>query len=458
MAQMALFGALVAYWYCQIEFNYINTVDALSEVDRRSWAQMANSVLSGTAEFRPSQMFAMKLVYDLFGPSRLVFGTLELGMLLVVACLFFRLLSPRSEATWFGFTVGFCCLFGLHPTRDVFVTALPLGHALLVVTILLLSSLLLLRRRPSVGVDVSAFLLSLVAIFHIEAGVIVPAVWLVAGALRLGGARWRTATAVLAVCVFYVLLRGLTNSDPWPGPFYTETGFLFQENLTVAELQARFTGREWLFHAYNVIATGLTVLLSEPRAGVFFAGDALVNGTPVRAWQLLNWVTSAASTALIGWVAVGWWRTGNKDGRTMILLGVVVLSLNSALGYLYTRDRIPALAGVYYAVMLGAAATAAWQRRSELRSVGPRIVLTAALLILATGWVYRAAGTVVWTRDMAWAVRDEWTDRYDRLGGLSDNPATNALRQQLRRRAIRRELPDPANDPEWMREYFERKY
>ncbi len=81
----------------------------------------------------------------------------------------------------------------------------------------------------------------------------------------------------------YATLRGLTNSDPWPGPFHTETGLLFQENLTVAELQARFTGREWLFHAYNVIATLLTVLLSEPRAGVFYAGDALVNGTPVRA-------------------------------------------------------------------------------------------------------------------------------------------------------------------------------
>ncbi|HIE92305.1 MAG TPA: hypothetical protein EYQ83_05360 [Acidobacteria bacterium] len=184
VAQVLLFGALVAYWYYQIEFNYVNTVDFLDQSGRLSWAQMADGVLSGTTEFRPGQAFAVKLVSDLFGPSRLVFATLELGMLLLVAWLFFRLLLPRSEATWFGFTVGFCCLFGLHTTRDVFVTALPLGHANLVVTILLLSSLVLLRHGPSVGVDVSAFLLSLVAIFHIEAGVIVPAVWLVAGAVH----------------------------------------------------------------------------------------------------------------------------------------------------------------------------------------------------------------------------------------------------------------------------------
>ncbi len=213
-----------------------------------------------------------------------------------------------------------------------------------------------------------------------------------------------------------------------------------------------------MFHAYNVIATLLTVLLSEPRAGVFYAGDALVNGTPVKAWQLLNWLTSAASTALIGWAAIGWWRTRNADGRTMILLGVVVLALNSALGYLYTRDRIPAPAGVYYALLLGAAATAAWQRRSEIQSAGTRMVLTAALVLLATGWVHRVAGTVLWTRDMAWSVRDEWTDRYDRLVEPSDDPARNALREELRQRAVRRELPDPANDPEWMREYFERKH
>ncbi len=458
VAQVAVFGALLAYWFYQIEFPYVNVASEFDRLGQMSWAEMADGMFSGTSEFRPGQVFAVKLLYDLVGPSRLVFRTVELGMLMLLAWQFFLLLPPRSEAAWFGFTVGFCCLFGLHTARGIFVTGLPLGHALLLVSILLCSSLLLLRRRPSIGVDVSAFLLSLVAIFHIEAGVVVSAIWVVAGALRLGGARWRTAGVVLAVCVLYGTLRGLTNADPLPGPFYTETGFLFQENLTVAEQQARFAGRAWLFHAYNVIATLLTVLLSEPRSGVFFAGDALVNGTPVRPWQLLNWLTSGVSTALIGWAAVGWWRTRDVDGKTMILLGVVVLGLNSALGYLYTRDRIPGLAGVYYALLLGAAATAAWQRRSELRSVGRRMALTVALVILATGWVYRVAGTLLWTRDMGWAVRDEWTDRYDRLGGPSSAPATNALREELRQRAVSRELPNPDDDPEWMQAYFERKH
>ena len=147
--------------------------------------------------------------------------------------------------------------------------------------------------------------------------------------------------------------------------FKQNKGLLFQENVTVAELQERFAGREWLFHGYNILATLLTVPFSEPRAGVFFAVDALFNGTPVKPWQLVNWVTSAGSTVLIGWIAVGWWRSRDVEGRGLILIGVVVLSLNAALGYLYTRDRIPALAGVYYALLLGTAAGAAWRRQAH---------------------------------------------------------------------------------------------
>jgi hypothetical protein len=77
---------------------------------------------------------------------------------------------------------------------------------------------------------------------------------------------------------------------------------------------------------------------------------------------------------------------------------------------------------------------------------------------MAMGWMYRAAGTVLWARDTAWSVKDEWTDRYDRLVAPSGDPATSALREQFRERAVNRVLPDPADDPAWMREYFERKH
>ncbi len=456
--QVVAFGVCLAYWYYQIEFSYVDATRMFDWVGHQSWPDMFDEILAGSAEFRPAHTFMVKTVHDLVGPSVVVFRTLQLALLSGIAMLFVALLRPRSEATWFGFTVGFGCLFGLHTARPVFISALPMGHGLLVVSVLFLATILLLRRRPSLALDGSALVLSLLAIFQYEAGVIVPVVWVVAGALHLGGARWRTAVGALLVLGLYATVRGLTNSDPLPGPFYTETGLLFQENVTVAELQERFAGREWLFHGYNILATLLTVPFSEPRAGVFFAVDALFNGAPVKPWQLVNWVTSAGSTVLIGWIAVGWWRSRDVEGRGLILIGVVVRSLNAALGYLYTRDRIPALAGVYYALLLGTAAGAAWRRRAEIRDTGRRMMLTAALVVLAIGWTHRGAGTVLWARDIAWSVKNEWTDRYDTLVAPSNDPVTRALQEEFRRRATQRVLPNPADDPQWMRDYFERKH
>lgn len=116
--------------------------------------------------------------------------------------------------------------------------------------------------------------------------------------------------------------------------------------------------------------------------------------------------------------------------------------------------------GAYYALVVGLAAEAMWQRRSEMVGGWRRTVLTIALVSVALLWGFRAVGTVVWARDQAWSVRDEWTDRYDRLrppDSPPGDPMTQALRQELRRRSVGRPLSDPRGDPAWMRELFERK-
>jgi hypothetical protein len=152
------------------------------------------------------------------------------------------------------------------------------------------------------------------------------------------------------------------------------------------------------------------------------------------------------------------WRSRDHDALRLLLIGGMVLLLNAVLGYLYTRDRIPGPAGACYALLLGVAVEEAWKQRAEFRRGARRTVVTVCLGLLAIGWAYRAAGTIVWTRDTAWAVRDEWTDRYERLVPPSEDSRTNALRQLLRGRAVRRALPNPNNDPAWMSEFFERKH
>ena len=86
-----------------------------------------------------------------------------------------------------------------------------------------------------------------------------------------------------------------------------------------------------------------------------------------------------------------------------------------------------------------------------------------ACVAVLFGWGYRVVGTVVWARDQAWSVKDEWTVRYDRLrpplmpGTPPDDERSNRMRAELRGRAVKRALDDPRDDPAWMRQFFERK-
>ncbi len=81
-----------------------------------------------------------------------------------------------------------------------------------------------------------------------------------------------------------------------------------------------FEGKEWLFRGYNITSNLFTVFFSEPRAGVYYAFDALLNGTRIQPWQVVNWITSLLSTLLVGLWITGW-RERNVEERRIIALG-----------------------------------------------------------------------------------------------------------------------------------------
>lgn len=459
VAAAVCFTIPLAYWHYQTEFPYVDGLRTFDHVVRRPWGGLWADVFSGTEEFRPLYFALVKLVHDAVGgPSLLAFRTINLAFIVFTLTLYAALMRVDRANSVFGFVLALGCFAGLHTVTDNLTAPQPLPYGPIVIA-LLLGTLLLLRRPPSLARDLAAGVLSLVAVFLVEYGVTVGVVWIVAGIARFGGARGRTALLGAAGVGIYVLVRLLTNTHSVPGPFYTETGLFFRENVPVSEQRAIFGGREWLFHAYNVWATFSTVLFSEPRAGVYRAVDALWNATPVKPWQVVHWVTSLGATSLVViWLAH--WKHRTRDEKAVIILATLAIAIVCMMGYLYTRDRIPVLAGAAYALLAGLAAAAMWQRRAGIASRPRRYALTAALVVLAAGWSLRLAGTVVWARDQAWAVRDEWTDRYERLrppDSPPDDPRTEALRQELRRRSLSRPLPDPRQDPEWMRRWFERK-
>src|SRR4029077_16008606 len=80
------------------------------------------------------------------------------------------------------------------------------------------------------------------------------------------------------------------------------SGFGLQQ-LDPAELQRRFGAWPYGFYAYNVISSLFTVLFSEPRAGVWSTAAARARGR-IAGGTIINIVSSAVTTAIIGWFVV----------------------------------------------------------------------------------------------------------------------------------------------------------
>ena len=79
---------------------------------------------------------------------------------------------------------------------------------------------------------------------------------------------------------------------------------------TPSELQQRFGDRRVVFYAYNVAASLLSVLLSEPRDGLFVAARAW-RGGDVHPHAYLTVLSSLAMTMVMVWAAFTWWRRGS---------------------------------------------------------------------------------------------------------------------------------------------------
>ena len=82
------------------------------------------------------------------------------------------------------------------------------------------------------------------------------------------------------------------------------------ERLDPSELERRFGDRRVVFYAYNVAASLVSVLFSEPHDGLFVATRAW-RGDDVHPAPYLTVLSSLAMTILMAWAAFTWWRRGS---------------------------------------------------------------------------------------------------------------------------------------------------
>ena len=449
----SVFAAAIGYGLLRMPVQVYDSVDEIIDAQSSPSVRDAfwSALVEDTTHIRALRAAQTKLLFDLAdGRYRLAYRGFHAALLLAAFLLFTRALRVRTPAELAAAAFALAVLMGLHTFRGTVQEAFPINHFLEVVVFCLVT-LTLAQSRGGVAVDVAAALTLAAAALTLESGLLA---WVVAVAAWLAGFRGISVrglalmTVVLAA-YFYLRIGYLSIAPPAPGE--RSSGFLLAM-LEPAELQARFGTQPLVFHAYNVLASVLSVLLSEPQNGVFRGVRAVVDGdVPPRVW--LEAGSSAATTALVVWAGVqaARGRAVRDDASRLIVVAAAVLAANAAMAFAYTKDEIVSAAGAFYAMAAYAAVREVLRRAATLRPVAG-VVAGLLLFALAGAWVVRSAGVHHVLRTQAFKHRNDWgvlPPLWKARGQWPGDPERRRLVLQLRDEALAWPAPNPRFEPRW---------
>ena len=442
---------------CDLLWMPIQVGDSLGELldAQRSpsvWASF-NDSLGSQGYLRPLRIAQIKALFDMAQGSNywLVYRGFHALLIGVAIFLFTRVLRVSTGTDFAAAAFALVTLTGLHTFRGTVQEAFPINHFLEILVFCLLT-LNLARSRGGIWVDAAAALIFAVAALTLESGLLI---WVVAAAAWAVG--WRGISArglvlMTALLLGYVYVRFVHFSSGVPTLAERSSGYLLSV-LEPSELQQRFGAQPLVFYSYNVATSAVSVLFSEPQAGVF---------ETVRAWLddrllprvVLPVATSVVTTGLIIWTAMrraARWRPLDDTAR-FILVCLAVLGANAALSFAYTKNEIMSAAGAFYALaafgaMRDGLLTAATMRRAA------RGAFALLLCVLAVGWTIRSAGVHYLLRSQAIKHQADWValpgDR-QRNGEWPSDPEERRLILRLRADAVRLALPNTrVGHPEW---------
>lgn len=436
----------VAFW--SVSWPYVDAYNNLNEASRWTWSQYVRYAFGGGTEYRPLLTLGTKLAYEVVGLHLWVYQAVVLLQYAAVLGLLVWLFRPIGTRRGMAAAVAIACVVGLHSTRILFFFVPLNAHSAALVLVLVAVALAVDPRARAF--DWIFFPLTLVALPVLESSLLIAPLVAVLWWLKAPGVSARAVAGVAAAVIVYLAVR-FTFGVVQGASIYTGSGLglSFADPETLRDV---FQRAPWLFWVYNVVATFLTVAASEPRAGVYEFVKSLLGGeTPLWRW----WhVGSSVLTTVVMAAALRSYRPASSRDRLLLGSGLVLVVFGSALGFLYTRDRIAISAGVGYAIVLYVAIAALLDRLPA--SGWRRPVLAAVTGVIACAWVVRSAEAYVQLRDLAWDYHLEWTTRYEDLGGPAQ-PQIEILTSM--RSAALRDTPDnPRLDPAWTFMLFERRY
>jgi hypothetical protein len=490
-----VYGVIVAlglaYFIAKSPLQVSDCVDNLLEVQRNGFRGTVVSQFLSHAFLRPFLWAQLAITFDLAnGHYQAMYKTVHALQLVATVLLFVRLLRVTSLSGLLSVPVGVAMLFASHTFAGTVVEGFPINTFLTIVVCCLVAanlsfaapSLTRLSLPPSLtrhglpsesslrrhGLppppvwwrDVAAAVLFVFAAFTVESGLLV---WVIVCAAWLTGARGvstRGVIAMTALMLAYFALRFGPLHVGMPALIERSSGFGFRV-LDPPELIARFGDHPWVFYAYNVMCQLVTVLIGEPRNGVWMFARRWTTGELLPR-DFIAVGCTIASTLLIVWYA--WsrrhdWRRGVLEhGDRLVVLFVAVLGANAALSYAYTKDVIVSPAGVFHALAATVAfrhALASLERARAFR-IAP-VVVSCGLMVLSTGWAVRLVGLHYHLHDKAVINRNDWaemgptTTRWH----VPEDPQGAVLVRQLYEQAVRMRVPGTYFYPANIWKYFQ---
>ncbi len=482
LGYVGLFGMV----FSTIAWSLGDTYSHLARPALASWTQAVADAFTSGREYRPLFDLAIKTSYETAGTWLPFYQALVMLLFAALLLLVVWLCRPVGPRRALAACIAVSCVSALHTSRILF-GFWPLNHYAAVMVLVLIVIALALRPVPR-GADLARSadgdrgadlvrsarkdrgadlvrsarkdrgadlvrsargdwlfgLLALVAMLGLELGALIVPLSIVLWWFGAPGIGRRGVLAVAAGAAAYLVIR-LTFAEYSGESLYADTGFIFQ-TVDAASLRARFGSSPWVLWIYNAGSTLLTIVASEPREGVFSFVESLL-AHDMESWRWFHVGLSALTTLVIAGGLVRGWPWQERD-RLLVVAGCALLVFGSALGFLYTRDRIGLAGGIGYALLLYVAC-ASWLEKPR-----PSIV-TAVIAVVAAAWVIRSGETFFQLRDLAWDYRTEWTERFEELGARQEQ---TALLHQLRAAALAKTPADPRRDPAWTYFLFERRF
>lgn len=420
--------------------------------------------LSEVAYFRPMRYATIKVVADLSGGDyALAYRVFHAASVLVFVLLFVRALQIRDAVMLAVAPLALTVFLGIHTFLGTVKEIYPTNH-FLQVALLAMLALNLTQSKGGRLVDLALWLTLAFAALTLESGLLV---WVViAGAWLTGmpGASRRSIAGATLLLAAYAVVRFGFFSTGLPTIEERSTGYLLG-TLSPEQVRARFGENLIVFHLYNVVSSALSVLMSEPRSGVW-AFVRAVRGDQVAPRHFIQIGASLFATGLVVAYVVSRLRSGVRRPQTLAdrhtVIFALMLAANASISYVYTKDEIMSVAGAFYALPVFGAAVYFLREWPERRRSWAATAAVCALFIAgSSAWAIRTAGVHHVLRSQAFVQRNDWTRlerEWQRDGNWERYASSEPLIRSLRRQAISTRVVNPYFEPRWMERVFDINY